>query len=160
MPDDKTSTGLETLDILAVMDRIPHRYPFLLVDRMRDIVPGERAVGLKNVTINEPFFTGHFPDKPIMPGVLIIEALAQASAVLVVHSLGPDAEGSLVYFMSVEAAKFRKPVVPGDVLELNVVKERARGSVWRFKGEARVDGQVVAEATFTAMLRMGQTDPD
>ena len=141
-----------TIDIQRIQEMIPHRYPFLLVDRLEDVVHSERAVGIKNVTMNEPFFQGHFPSRPVMPGVLIIETMAQTSAVLVVHSLGPTAEGKLVYFMSVDNARFRKPVGPGDQLRVHVFKERSRGNVWRFRAEAKVDGTLVAEATYSAMI--------
>ncbi|WP_138380124.1 3-hydroxyacyl-ACP dehydratase FabZ [Luteithermobacter gelatinilyticus] len=140
------------VDVVRIMEVIPHRYPMLLVDRLQDIVPGEAATGIKNVTMNEPFFQGHFPQKPVMPGVLIVEAMAQTAAALVMLSLGEEAEGKLVYFMSIEGAKFRKPVVPGDRLELHVSKEQNRRSVWKFKGIGKVAGQVVAEATYTAMI--------
>lgn len=143
---------LEPIDINRIMEMIPHRYPFLLIDRVEGIVRDVRAVGIKNVTFNEPHFIGHFPQRPIMPGVLIIEAMAQTSAVLVVETLGGSAEGKLVYFMSIEEAKFRKPVVPGDRLELHVEKERNRGNVWKFKATGMVDGQKVADATFSAMI--------
>ncbi len=142
----------KVIDINRVIEMIPHRYPFLMVDRVVDVVPDAGAVGIKNVTINEPFFQGHFPSRPIMPGVLIIEAMAQTAAVLVVETLGPSAEGKLVYFMSVENARFRKPVVPGDQLRIHVTKERNRANVWKFRGEAKVDGQLMAEATFAAMI--------
>jgi 3-hydroxyacyl-[acyl-carrier-protein] dehydratase len=140
------------LDILRIQEMIPHRYPFLMIDRVVDIIPNESAVGIKNVTINEPHFAGHFPQRPVMPGVLIIEAMAQTAAVLVVQTLGPQAEGKLVYFMSVDDARFRKPVVPGDTLYVHVSKQRNRGSVWKFVGEAKVGGKLVAEATYSAML--------
>jgi 3-hydroxyacyl-[acyl-carrier-protein] dehydratase len=143
---------IDTIDITSIMKMIPHRYPFLLIDRVVDVVADSSAVGIKNVTFNEPHFMGHFPNKPIMPGVLIIEAMAQTSAVLVVKTLGEDTEGKLVYFMSVENARFRKPVTPGDTMYIHVVKERNRGNVWRFTSEAKVDGVRVAEATFTAMI--------
>ncbi len=139
-------------DIHNVMNMIPHRYPLLLVDRVRDMVANESAVGIKNVTINEPHFLGHFPSQPIMPGVMIVEAMAQTAAVLAVHTLGGDAEGKLVYFMSIDNCKFRKPVVPGDVLELHVTLDRRRGAVWRFNGTAIVDGGKCSEALFTAMI--------
>ena len=141
-----------TIDIHRIQEMIPHRYPFLLVDRVEGVIHSERAVGIKNVTINEPFFQGHFPHHPVMPGVLIIETMAQTSAVLVVYSLGKSAEGKLVYFMSVDNARFRKPVGPGDQLQVHVVKERSRGNVWRFRAEAKVDGTLVAEATYSAMI--------
>lgn len=143
----------KTIDIAGIMERIPHRYPMLLIDRVVEMEPNESCVGIKNVTANEPFFQGHFPGHPIMPGVLIIEAMAQTSATLVVASLdGIGCDTHLVYFMTIENARFRKPVVPGDQLRLKVVKERQRGSVWRFKGEAYVDQVLCAEATYTAML--------
>jgi len=143
---------LEAYDIARIMQAIPHRYPFLMVDRMVDVVPNVSATGIKNVTINENFFQGHFPQHPVMPGVLIIECMAQTAAVLVVHTLGPSAQGKLVYFMTVDSAKFRKPVVPGDQMRVYVVKERARGNIWKFTAEAKVDGKVVAEANYAAMI--------
>ena len=139
------------LDILQIMELLPHRYPFLLIDKLVELVPNESAVGIKNVTFNEPFFQGHFPGRPIMPGVLIIEAMAQTAACVVVQAM-PKSDKRLVYFMSVENARFRKPVVPGDQLRIHVKKERNRANVWRFTGEARVDGQLMAEATYTAMI--------
>lgn len=154
MTNDLTITAPATTsaDINRIMEMIPHRYPLLLIDRVEQIKKDESAIGIKNVTFNEPHFTGHFPQRPIMPGVLIVEAMAQTSAVLVVESLGREAEGKLVYFMSIDECKFRKPVVPGDRLELHVTKDRNRGNVWRFKGEGKVDGVKVAEATFSAMI--------
>jgi 3-hydroxyacyl-[acyl-carrier-protein] dehydratase len=143
--------SLSDLDILQIMELLPHRYPFLLIDKLVDLVPNESAVGIKNVTFNEPFFQGHFPGHPIMPGVLIIEAMAQTAACVVVQGM-PKSDKRLVYFMSVENARFRKPVVPGDQLRIHVKKERNRANVWRFTGEARVDGQLMAEATYTAMI--------
>lgn len=131
---------------------IPHRYPFLMIDRVKDIKTGESAVGVKNVTATEPHFQGHFPGHPIMPGVLIIEAMAQTAAVLVVHTLGAEAEGKLVYFMTVDNARFRKPVVPGDTLEITVTKIRSRGNVFKFEGVAKVGETIMAEATFAAMI--------
>jgi 3-hydroxyacyl-[acyl-carrier-protein] dehydratase len=142
----------QTIDIHRITQMIPHRYPFLLVDKLIDVVPGERAIGIKNVTANEPFFQGHFPGRPVMPGVLIIEAMAQTAAVIVVAALGGSAEGKLVYFMTIDNARFRRPVEPGDQLRLHCAKERQRGNVWKFSGEARVDDVVVAEATYTAMI--------
>jgi len=139
-------------DITDIMGMIPHRYPILLVDRLLEFVPGEMAIGLKNVTFNEPHFQGHFPGWPVMPGVLIIEAMAQTSACLVVKTLGDEARGKVVYFMSIEEAKFRKPVTPGDALHIHVTKIQNRKNVWKFKGEAKVDGQVYAEAVFAAMI--------
>jgi len=140
------------IPIERIMEMIPHRYPFLMIDKVIEIELGESATSVKNVTINEPFFVGHFPGKPVMPGVLIIEAMAQTSAVLVVQTLGKDAEGKLVYFMSIEEAKFRKPVGPGDALHIKVSKLQARRNVWKFKCEARVEGILVAEATVCAMI--------
>jgi 3-hydroxyacyl-[acyl-carrier-protein] dehydratase len=140
------------IDILRIVEMIPHRYPFLMIDRVVDVVPNESAVGIKNVSINEPFFQGHFPQRPVMPGVLIVEAMAQTAAVLVVQTLGQEAEGKLVYFMSVDNARFRRPVVPGDSMRVHVKKERNRGNVWKFTGEAKVDGKLVAEATYAAMI--------
>jgi 3-hydroxyacyl-[acyl-carrier-protein] dehydratase len=140
------------------MNAIPHRYPFLMIDRMVDVVRGLSAVGVKNVTVNDNFFQGHFPGHPVMPGVLIIEAMAQTSAVLVVESLGPSAAGKLVYFMTIEGAKFRRPVVPGDQLRIHVTRERRRGNVWKFRGIARVDGVSVAEATYSAMIMHNEPD--
>lgn len=144
---------VDTADVLRIMEMIPHRYPFLLVDRVVDIRPGTSCVGIKNVSINEAHFQGHFPRQPVMPGVLIIEAMAQTAAVLVVETLGPASAGKLVYFMSIDNARFRKPVFPGDQLMIHVGKERNRGPVWKFTGEAKVDGTLVAEATFAAMIR-------
>ncbi len=140
------------LDIARIMRAIPHRFPFLLVDRVVDIIVDDSAVGIKNVSINEQFFQGHFPAHPVMPGVLIIESMAQTAAVLVVETLGDSAAGKLVYFMSVEGAKFRRPVVPGDQIRIHVRKDRHRGAVWKFSAEAKVDGVVAAEATFSAMI--------
>jgi 3-hydroxyacyl-[acyl-carrier-protein] dehydratase len=141
-----------TLDIARILRAIPHRYPFLLIDRVVDLVRNQSATGVKNVTVNENFFQGHFPGHPVMPGVLIIESMAQTAAVLVVETLGPDAQGRVVYFMSIEGAKFRRPVVPGDQLRIHIVKQRSRGNVWKFSAVARVDGVAVAEATYAAMI--------
>ncbi|MEE3627249.1 3-hydroxyacyl-ACP dehydratase FabZ [Nitrospirillum sp. BR 11752] len=152
--EQKVPGKVPDLDILRIMQMIPHRYPMLLIDKVVDIVPGESCTGIKNVTINEPFFTGHFPQKPVMPGVMIVEAMAQTSAVLVMHTLGESAEGKLVYFMSIEEAKFRRPVVPGDRVEIKVQKIQNRRNVWKFKGEGWVDGQLCAEATYAAMIVM------
>jgi 3-hydroxyacyl-[acyl-carrier-protein] dehydratase len=152
MDTEASAAGYE-IDILRIQRMIPHRYPFLMIDRVVDVVPNVRATGIKNVTINEPHFVGHFPSDPVMPGVLLIEAMAQTAAVLVVATLGEGREGSLVYFMSVEQARFRKPVVPGDTLNVHVAKERHRGNVWKFKGRAMVKDTLVAEAVYTAMIR-------
>ena len=156
---DEAAHGIgETVDIARIMRAIPHRYPFLMIDRVLEMVLGRSAIGVKNVTMNEPFFAGHFPGHPVMPGVLIIEAMAQTAAVLVVETIGPDAAGKVVYFMSIEGAKFRRPVVPGDQLRIHIIKERSRGSVWKFHAVARVDGVSVAEATYAAMI-MDRTAP-
>jgi len=143
----------DAVDVTRIMQMIPHRYPFLLIDRVVDIVAGESATGIKNVSINENFFQGHFPRDPVMPGVLIIEAMAQTAAVLVVYTLGAAFEGKLVYFMTIDNARFRRPVYPGDRIRVVVNKDRQRGMVWRFRAEAMVEDQVVAEATFAAMIR-------
>jgi len=143
---------IDVVDIARIMHAIPHRYPFLLIDRVVDVVHNRSAIGIKNVSVNESFFAGHFPDHPVMPGVLIIESMAQTAAVLVVETMGPNAAGKLVYFMSIEGAKFRRPVVPGDQLRIHVTKERNRGNVWKFNAIARVDGVSVAEATYAAMI--------
>jgi 3-hydroxyacyl-[acyl-carrier-protein] dehydratase len=145
-------TVVETLDIARILQAIPHRYPFLMIDRVVDLVTNQSAIGIKNVSVNESFFQGHFPNHPVMPGVLIIEAMAQTAALLVVETLGPDAAGRVVYFMSVEGAKFRRPVIPGDQLRIHCSKQRNRGNVWKFTAVARVDGISVAEATYTAMI--------
>ena len=144
--------SMEPLDINQIMKMIPHRYPILLVDRLIDFVEGESAVGLKNVTINEPHFNGHFPGMPVMPGVLIIEAMAQTSALFVVKTLGQEAAGKVVYFMTIDDARFRKPVIPGDCLHIHVEKLKQRGQVWKFKGTAKVGDKICAEATISAML--------
>ena len=144
---------IDSYGIAQIMRAIPHRFPFLMIDRVIDIIPGHSATGLKNVSINENFFQGHFPSEPVMPGVLIVESMAQTAAVLVVATLGSDAEGKLVYFMSVEGAKFRRPVVPGDQVHVHVTKVQRRMNVWKFAAQAKVDGQVVAEATYAAMIR-------
>lgn len=140
------------LGIEEIMNLIPHRYPILLVDKVKDIESGKRATGIKNVTINEPFFQGHFPGLPVMPGVLIIEALAQTAAVLCMYDLGDAAKDKVVYFMTITDAKFRRPVKPGDILELKVEIEQQRGVVSKFIGKAEVDGKVVSQARFSAMM--------
>jgi len=137
------------IEIKAITDMLPHRYPFLMVDRVVDIEENRKAVGIKNVSINEPFFQGHFPANPIMPGVLIIEAMAQVSGILAFRS---GIEGKSTYFLSIERAKFRKPVVPGDQLRLEVEVVRKRGTIWKFSGNAYVEENLVAEAEFTAMV--------
>jgi 3-hydroxyacyl-[acyl-carrier-protein] dehydratase len=144
--------GLPQGDIVTIKRMIPHRYPFLLIDRVVNIEVNRFAVGLKNVTVNEPHFQGHFPVLPVMPGVLSIEAMAQTSAVLVVETLGVIDQDLLVYFMSIEGAKFRHVVQPGDTLELHVTVIRGRGKIWKFRGEAKVGDTLCAEAEFAAMI--------
>ncbi len=139
------------LDIIEIQKILPHRYPFLFVDRVLDIEPGKKITALKNVSMDEPFFQGHFPGRPIMPGVLMVEAMAQVGGILVSKSNPNPNDDNMVYFMSIEKAKFRKPVVPGDQLVLEVEALQTRGKVWKFKGEAKVDGKVVCEAEFMAM---------
>ena len=155
MQTDKTSVAAAATvaDIKRILQMIPHRYPMLMVDKVTEMVPAESAIGIKNVSINEPFFQGHFPSEPVMPGVLIIEAMAQTAAVLVVATFGGESEGKLVYFMSIDGVRFRRPVLPGDRLELHVKKVQNRGNVWKFDGKAIVDGKVAAQATFAAMIR-------
>ena len=140
------------IDINRIKELIPHRYPFLLIDGIQTLTPNESAIGIKNVSVNEQFFEGHFPDRPVMPGVLIIESMAQTAGCLVVVSLGKEYEGKLVYFMTIENARFRKPVVPGDRMVINVQKLRSRGSVFKFSGKAFVGEVLAAEATFSAMI--------
>ncbi len=143
---------LASADIRQIMDLLPHRYPFLLLDKVVDIDGGKSGTGIKNVTINEPFFQGHFPQNPVMPGVLIIEAMAQTAGVIVMLAEGAEAQPKLVYFMSIEKAKFRTPVLPGDTLHLHLTLARKRGPVGKFQAEARVDGKLVSEAEITAMI--------
>lgn len=148
---DSAGTVLETVDIMQLMKLLPHRYPFLLVDRVIDIDADNSAIGIKNVTVNEPHFQGHFPEQPVMPGVLIIEAMAQTAGAICLKSSGAD-KPSLVYFMTIDNAKFRRPVVPGDRLEIHVRKLKKRGNIWRFACEALVDGAKAAEAEISAMM--------
>jgi 3-hydroxyacyl-[acyl-carrier-protein] dehydratase len=144
-------TALESLDIARLLELLPHRYPFLMVDRIMDIDGDRSAVGIKNVTANEPHFAGHFPERPIMPGVLILEGLAQTCGALSIRSFNTDGP-ALVYLMAIDEARFRKPVVPGDVLEYHVRKQRSRGYVWKFTCHAKVGAVTVAEAVITAMM--------
>lgn len=137
------------MNIIEIMKKLPHRYPFLLVDRIIDIQPNVSISGIKNVTINEPFFQGHFPGQPIMPGVLMVEAMAQVAGVLAFSS---GIEAKSVFFMSIEKAKFRRPVVPGDQLKIEIKVLHQRGNVWKFSGEAKVDDKTASEAEFTAMV--------
>ena len=146
-------TRLETADILKVMDLLPHRYPFLMVDKIVDIDSDESCIGIKNVTINEPIFTGHFPTRPLFPGVLLIEGMAQtAGAICVAAKLADKARPKQVFFMTIDKAKFRKPVVPGDRVEYHMRKLNHRRNMWWYRGEARVEGALVAEAEVSAML--------
>jgi 3-hydroxyacyl-[acyl-carrier-protein] dehydratase len=149
---DAAVTSVAAADILAVMSLLPHRFPMLLVDRVEDIVLGVSARGVKAVSINEPFFAGHFPGRPIMPGVLIIEALAQTAGVLALKTLGDAGKGKLVYFMAIDGAKFRIPVEPGCLLDLKVEFAQNRGRISKFTGRAEINGKLAAEANFTAMI--------
>lgn len=142
----------KVVDINEIVEMIPHRYPILLIDRIVEFNEGKGLVALKNVTFNEPHFTGHFPKHPVMPGVLIVEAIAQAAAVYVVKTLGEESKGKIVYFMSIDGVKFRKPVTPGDSLYIHVEALQNRGNVWKFKGEVIVDGKKVTEAVVKAMI--------
>ncbi|MBK8456814.1 MAG: 3-hydroxyacyl-ACP dehydratase FabZ [Phyllobacteriaceae bacterium] len=151
MTTDSAPAELQTADIMELLRLLPHRYPFLLVDRIVAIDGDNSAIGIKNVTINEPHFNGHFPGQPVMPGVLIIEAMAQTAGAICIRSV-PGNSPSLVYFMTIDEAKFRRPVVPGDRLEIHVNKLKKRGSIWRFACEAKVDGVLVAEAVISAMM--------
>jgi 3-hydroxyacyl-[acyl-carrier-protein] dehydratase len=138
---------MNAMDIHAILEHLPHRYPMLLVDRVLELVPGERIVALKNVSINEPFFPGHYPHHPVMPGVLVIEAMAQAAALLSFKSMGEKSdEKSVYYFVGIDAARFKRPVVPGDQLLLEVSVKATRRGIWKFTAQAKVDGQVAAEA--------------
>lgn len=152
MADEAPDDTLDVIDINRIMQLIPHRFPFLLIDRIEDVVLDSSCTGIKNVTYNEPHFVGHFPSRPVFPGVLLVEAMAQTAGVLVVHSTGSSAIGKLVYFLAVDSCRFRKPVVPGDQLRIHVTKRQQRGNVWKFAGEVKVDGALVAEAVVTAML--------
>ena len=152
MNETAPTQTVDRMDIEEILEAIPHRYPFLMIDRMVDVVPDERATGIKNVSINESYFQGHFPRRPVMPGVLIIESMAQTAAVLVVASLGPAMAGKLVYFMALDDCRFRRPVVPGDQLFIHVTKKHRRRNVWKFSARAAVEGQTVADATYSAMI--------
>ncbi|MBS0503830.1 MAG: 3-hydroxyacyl-ACP dehydratase FabZ [Proteobacteria bacterium] len=150
--EGSAGTDRGPLDVTKVLAALPHRYPMLLIDRVEEMIPDQSIAAIKAVTFNEGFFQGHFPGRPIMPGVLIVEALAQAAGVLAVESLGLSGSGKLVYFMAIEEAKFRKPVEPGVLLRLEVEFVQKRARVCKFAGRALVDGQVAAEANFTAMI--------
>lgn len=152
MADDSATKTLMSADITRIMKLLPHRYPFLLIDRMIDMDGEQSGTAIKNVTVNEPFFQGHFPGKPIMPGVLLVEAMAQAAGALVLSHLGDDHAGKLVFFMSIDKARFRKPVVPGDTVHIHIKLSSKRAPVWKYWAEAHVDGKKVAEAEIGAML--------
>ena len=153
MDEMKTEQKIPEIRIGEIMKMLPHRAPFLLVDRLKDVIPGESGIGIKNVTFNEPFFQGHFPENPIMPGVLQVEAMAQTAGIIVLMSF-PEEErsGNSVYFMTINDVKFRKPVLPGDVLEFHVKKEQTVRNVFKFRGEVFVDGKLVSQAVFSAMI--------
>lgn len=150
------ATELKSADILRILELLPHRYPFLLVDRIRDMRGDEFCIGVKNVSFNEPQFQGHFPKSPIFPGVLMIEGMAQTAGAMCIANRPPSDIPQLVYFMTIDEAKFRKPVVPGDIVEYHMTKIKNRRNMWWFRGEAKVDGEIVAEAVVSAMIVTGQ----
>ena len=150
-----TNTTMDSADIMRVMDLLPHRYPFLMIDKIIDIDGDNSATGIKAVTINEPHFQGHFPNRPVMPGVLLIEAMAQTAGAICVAA-GDNSTPSLVYFMTIDKCKFRKPVVPGDMVHFKVEKQRQRRNIWKFAARAEVEGDLVAEADISAMLVAGE----
>jgi 3-hydroxyacyl-[acyl-carrier-protein] dehydratase len=160
MSQPAEKTELESADVKRMMELLPHRAPMLMVERLIDIVPGVSATGIKCVSINEPYFAGHFPGHPVMPGVLIVEAMAQTAGALVVHSLGAANKEKIVYFMTIDKARFRHPVVPGDQLVIPVKVQRSRGPVWRFTGEAYVNGKLCAEAEYSAMIVQPNAKPE
>lgn len=147
---------LDTMDILELLRSLPHRYPFLMVDRIIACKGDESCIGIKNVTFNEPQFQGHFPGKPVMPGVLLVEGMAQTAGALCVHAATMASTPRIVYFMTIDKAKFRKPVVPGDRVEYHMTKLNRRRNIWWYRGEGRVDGQLVCEAEISAMLVAGE----
>jgi len=152
MTDTAATATLDTLDIQKILNYLPHRYPFLLVDKIIDIRGDEFGVGIKNVTINEPQFQGHFPERPVMPGVLLVEAMAQTAGVIAIHAIGVEKRPSIVYFVSIDEAKFRKPVLPGDRVEFHMTKTAQKRSIFWYSGRALVDGVLVCEARISAML--------
>lgn len=151
-PVSETKVYRDTLDHKYIQRLIPHRFPMLLVDRVEQLVPGESAVGIKNVTMNEWFFQGHFPDHPVMPGVLVVEAMAQTAAVFVLYGMDAEDQGKVVYFLAIDECKFRKPVLPGDQVRMELTKVRNKGNVWKVQGIAKVNGEVTTEALMTAMI--------
>jgi len=148
-----SSDTLDTLEIQRILELLPHRYPFLLIDKIIEMRGDESCIGIKNVSINEPQFQGHFPSRPVFPGVLILEGMAQAGGVIVIANRPSDAPPALVYFLTVDEAKFRRPVGPGDVIRYHMTKLTQRRSMWWYRGEARVDGELVAEAKLGAMIQ-------
>ena len=155
--DEKVAHTLETYDIQRLLKSLPHRYPFLMVDRIIEAKGDESCIGIKNVSVNEPQFQGHFPDRPVMPGVLLIEGMAQTAGALCINAIG-GVKPPLVYFMTIEKAKFRKPVVPGDRVEFHMKKLNRRRTIWWYSGRALVDGQLVCEAEISAMLMVDAAD--
>jgi 3-hydroxyacyl-[acyl-carrier-protein] dehydratase len=147
-----TAETLNAIGIAEILAALPHRYPFLLVDRVTNIRGDEQGIGIKNVTINEPFFAGHFPNNPVMPGVLVLEGMAQTGGILAIRARPGQAKPGLVYFLTIDKAKFRKPVVPGDILEYHMSRIAKRRNMWWYRGEAKVGGELVAEAELGAML--------
>ena len=154
MNSEDNSRAAERMDIHRILEHLPHRYPILLVDRVLDVVPGERISALKNVSVNEPYFPGHYPHHPVMPGVLIVEAMAQTAAILAFRTMGskPD-ENSVYYFVGIDNARFKKPVGPGDQLIIDVALAASKRGIWKFSGVARVDGQIVSEADLICAVR-------
>lgn len=160
MSQPAEKTELESVDVKRLMELLPHRAPMLMIEKVTDIVPRVSATGIKSVSINEPYFAGHFPGHPVMPGVLIVEAMAQTAGALVVHSLNGANQEKIVYFMTIDKARFRHPVVPGDQLIIPVKVQRSRGPVWRFSGEAYVNGKLCAEAEYSAMIIQPNAKPE
>ena len=152
MNETSDATELGSADIARIMELLPHRYPFLMIDRIVDMNEDISATGIKNVTINEPFFQGHFPGHPVMPGVLIVEAMAQTAGGLVINHRNDGQGAQIVYFMTIDKARFRRPVVPGDTVHIHVQQLRKRANIWKYKGEAKVEGRLVAEAEISAMI--------